>query len=86
MSDDELREYISEFRDDNLFAIAELLYRGATVEEIHEITKITAFFLEAIKRIIDMEQTLKDNAFNLEILKSAKKSSAFFRLQRTFHI
>ena len=73
MSDDELREYISEFRDDNLFAIAELLYRGATVEEIHEITKITAFFLEAIKRIIDMEQTLKDNAFNLEILKSAKK-------------
>ena len=73
MSDDELREYISEFRDDNLFAIAELLYRGATVEEIHEITKITAFFLEAIKRIIDMEQNLKDNAFNLEILKSAKK-------------
>ena len=73
MSDDELREYISEFRDDNLFAIAELLYRGATVEEIHEITKITAFFLHAIKRIIDMEQTLKENAFNLEILKSAKK-------------
>ena len=73
MSDDELRAYISEFRDDNLFAIAELLYRGATVEEIHEITKITSFFLHAIKRIIDMEQTLKDNAFNLEILKSAKK-------------
>ncbi|MBQ1186223.1 MAG: carbamoyl-phosphate synthase large subunit [Clostridia bacterium] len=73
MSDNELREYITEFRDDNIFAIAELLYRGATVEEIHEITKITAFFLEAIKRIIDMEQNLKDNAFNLEILKSAKK-------------
>ena len=73
MSDDELREYISEFRDDNLFAIAELLYRGATVEEIHEITKITAFFLEAIKRIIDMEQTLKDNKFDLKVLESAKK-------------
>ena len=73
MSDDELRTYISEFRDDNLFAIAELLYRGATVEEIHNITKITSFFLEAIKHIIDMEQTLKNNAFNLEILKSAKK-------------
>ncbi len=73
MSDDELREYIKEFRDDNIFAIAELLYRGATVEEIHEITKITAFFLEAIKRIIDMEETLKQNPFDLDTLKSAKK-------------
>jgi len=73
MSDNELREYIAEFRDDNIFAIAELLYRGATVDEIHNITKITSFFLEAIKRIIDMEETLKNNAFNLEILKDAKK-------------
>ena len=73
MSDDELKAYISEFRDDNLFAIAELLYRGATVEEIHNITKITAFFLEAIKRIIDMERSLKENPRNLEILRAAKK-------------
>ena len=73
MSDNELREYINEFRDDNIFAIAELLYRGATVDEIHNITKITSYFLEAIKRIIDMEETLKNNAFNLEILKDAKK-------------
>ncbi|MBR4973130.1 MAG: carbamoyl-phosphate synthase large subunit, partial [Clostridia bacterium] len=73
MSDDELRTYIREFRDDNLFAIAELIYRGATVEEIHEITKITAFFLEAIKRIIDMERSLKENPRNLEILRSAKQ-------------
>ena len=73
MSDDELKAYIGEFRDDNLFAIAELLYRGATVQEIHNITKITAFFLEAIKRIIDMERNLKENPRNLEILRSAKK-------------
>ena len=73
MSDDDLKEYIGEFRDDNLFAIAELLYRGATVEEIHNITKITAFFLEAIKRIIDMERSLKENPRNLDILRAAKK-------------
>jgi len=73
MTDDELRHYISEFRDDNLFAIAELLYRGATVEEIHKITQITSFFLEAIKRIIDMERSLKENPFHLETLKGAKK-------------
>ncbi len=73
MSDDEIKEYISEFRDDNIFAIAELLYRGVSVEELHEITKITAFFLEAIKNIINMETKLKDNSFNLETLKNAKK-------------
>ena len=73
MTPDELRKYISEFRDDNIFAIAELLYHGATVEEIHEITKITPFFLQAIKNIIDMEETLKTHKFDLETLRAAKK-------------
>ena len=73
MSDEDILNYISEFRDDNIFAIAESIYRGATVEQIHEITKITPFFLEAIKNIIDMEETLKKNPFDFEILKSAKK-------------
>ncbi|MBQ8321077.1 MAG: carbamoyl-phosphate synthase large subunit [Clostridia bacterium] len=73
MTDSELKEYISEFRDDNIFAIAELIYRGTTVSEIHEITKITPFFLEAIKNIVDMEEVLKAHAFDLETLKAAKK-------------
>ena len=73
MSVDELKSYISEFRDDNLFAIAELLYHGVSVEEIHEITKITSFFLEAIKNIIDMEENLKTNPQNLDVLRAAKK-------------
>ncbi|MBE6770505.1 MAG: carbamoyl-phosphate synthase large subunit [Ruminococcaceae bacterium] len=73
MSDEDILKYISEFRDDNIFAIAESLYRGATVQQIHEITKITPFFLEAIKNIIDMEETLKKNPFDFEILKTAKK-------------
>ncbi len=73
MSVDELKAYISEFRDDNIFAIAELLYHGVTVDEIHDITKITPFFLEAIKNIIDMENKLSENVFDLETLKSAKK-------------
>ncbi len=73
MSVDELRDYISEFRDDNIFAIAELLARGVTVEEVHEITKITAYFLEAIKNIVDMEETLKAHPFDIETLTVAKK-------------
>ena len=73
MSDDEIRTYISEFRDDNIFAIAELIYRGETVENIHKITQITPFFLEAIKNIVDMEERLKQNPFSLEVLTAAKK-------------
>ncbi len=73
MSDEEILSYITEFRDDNIFAIAELLYRGTTVEKLHEITAITPFFLEAIKNIIDMERTLKNNPHDLDTLKAAKK-------------
>ena len=43
------------------------------MEKIHEITQITSFFLEAIKRIVDMEETLKANVRNIEILTKAKK-------------
>ncbi|MBE5783972.1 MAG: carbamoyl-phosphate synthase large subunit [Clostridiales bacterium] len=73
MSKEELKEYISTFRSDNIFAIAELIYHGVSVEEIHEITKITPFFLEAIKRIVDMEETLKKNVRDLPTLTAAKK-------------
>jgi len=73
MTNEELLDYISEFRFDNIFAIAELLARGETVEKIHKITQITAFFLESIKRIVDMEETLKANVRDLDTLVAAKK-------------
>ena len=73
MTKEELLEYISHFRDDNIYAIAELFWHNVTVEEIHKITQITPFFLEAIKRIVDMETTLKNNVRNLDILVQAKK-------------
>ncbi len=73
MTNDELLAYISQFRDDNIYAIAELLARGVTVEKVHEVTQITSFFLDAIKRIVDMEETLKANVRDLETLTAAKK-------------
>ncbi len=73
MSDEEIMAYISTFRDDNIYAIAELLARGVSVEKVHELTQITAFFLEAIKRIVDMEETLKAHPYDLETLTAAKK-------------
>ncbi|MBQ8028414.1 MAG: carbamoyl-phosphate synthase large subunit [Clostridia bacterium] len=68
-----LYEYISVFRDDNVFAIAELMRRGEKIEKLHEVTQITAYFLEAIERIVAMEKTVSENKDNEEVLLQAKK-------------
>ncbi|MBE6958626.1 MAG: carbamoyl-phosphate synthase large subunit [Ruminococcaceae bacterium] len=73
MSVDELLAYISVFRSDNIFAIAELIYHGVSLEKIHEITQITPFFLESIKHIVDMEENLKAHTYDLPTLTAAKK-------------
>ena len=73
MSKEEMLEYVKEFHSDNIFAVAELLYHGVSVEELHEITQITSLFLESIKRIIDMEEALRGKAFDLDVLKAAKE-------------
>ena len=70
---EELLNYIKDFRDDNIFAIAELMRRGESVETIHEITKITAYFLEAVERIVAMEKKLSANVGDLDIMMHAKK-------------
>ncbi|MBR5285299.1 MAG: carbamoyl-phosphate synthase large subunit [Clostridia bacterium] len=72
MSVEEMLEYITEFRADNIFAIAELIYHGVSIEKLHEITQITPYFLETIKSIIDMEEILRERK-DAEILTEAKK-------------
>ena len=73
MSIEELLEYIKEFRSDNIFAIAELIYHGVSIEKLYEITQITPYFLEAIKNIIDMEELLRVKVRDVETLTAAKK-------------
>ncbi len=73
MSADELKEYIKEFKDDNIFAIAQLMRLGTSVAELHDITKITAYFLESIEKIVKMEKEVAANKGDIETLKAAKK-------------
>ncbi len=73
MTEQELFDYIVEFKHDNIFAIAELISRGGSLEKIHEVTKITPLFLNTIKNIIDMENELKANKNDLATLVKAKK-------------
>ena len=72
MSNEELKDYISQFRADNIFAIAELLARGVSVAEVHALTQITPYFLESVLRIVEMEENLKAHPNDLATLKAAK--------------
>ena len=72
-TDADILEYINEFHDDNAFAIAELLRRGHTVDEIAKITQITPYFLESFKKITDMEAKLAAHKKDARLLAEAKK-------------
>ena len=72
LSNEELENYIKEFKDDNIFAVSELLRRGISVDELYKITQITPYFLESIKKIVEMEVKVRENKNSLEILKEAK--------------
>ena len=49
-SDEILWKRTKEADDERLFVISELIRRGASINEIHEVTKIDLFFLTKIKR------------------------------------
>ena len=72
MGTEEILDYLGQFRDDGIFAVAELLRRGVSIEKLYEVTMITPLFLESIKKIVDMEKTLAANPGDRELLKAAK--------------
>jgi carbamoyl-phosphate synthase large subunit len=73
MATEEIKAYLSQFRDDNIFGMIELLRRGVSVEELHGITSVTELFLESLLKIVDMEKLLAGNVNDVETLRAAKK-------------
>ena len=73
MGTQELKEYTLQFKDDNIFAVTELLRRGVSVKELHDHTKITSYFLETILGIVKMERKLTENKNDVMVLREAKK-------------
>lgn len=73
MSDKEIFEHISEFKDDNIYAVFELLRRGYGIGELHKATMITPLFLEAFKNIVDTENEIKESNGEISVLKKAKE-------------
>ena len=68
-----LMDYIKIGTDDRIFAIARLLRMGESVSDIREQTCIDCFFLDKMKKIIDMENELEQGVGNRELLYQAKK-------------
>ena len=71
MSRQELFAYIAESKDDNIFAITQLIRLGVGIAELHEATKITDIFLESLARIVAMERRLTES-HDADTLRAAK--------------
>jgi len=66
---DDLEKELKEPTDKRIFAIAEAIRRGFTIEKIHKLCKVDAWFLYKIKNIIDTENKLQE--FGLDNLPAA---------------
>ena len=73
LSNEELLDLIDAHTDERLFAIAEAFRRGIDVDEIYEITKIDRLFLDKVLGIVEYEKIIKENLFDVAVLKEAKK-------------
>ena len=66
MSECELLDYIKNGTDDRIYAIAELLRLGTSVDSIAEATAIDRFFIRKLRNIVEEEKEIKDNPGDLK--------------------
>ena len=72
-SNEDLLAYIAKSPDDRIYAIAQLIRNGVSLDDIFDATQITKYFLEVLKHIVDYETVLAEHPGDQEILKTAKK-------------
>ncbi len=70
---EELLEYVKDGTEDRYHAIAQLYRLDVSTEEIFNATMITAFFLDKIRNIVEMEKTVAEKPFDAAVLKAAKE-------------
>ncbi len=70
---EELMEYITRGTDDRIYAIAQLIRLGTSLDEIADATAIDLFFLRKLRNIVEEEEELKANVDDIAVLKDAKK-------------
>lgn len=71
-----LDKELSEPSDKRIFAISQALQQGYSIEKIHELTKITKWFLYKMKNIIDLQKEISDkklNSVDYDLMKELKQ-------------
>ncbi|WP_324825055.1 carbamoyl-phosphate synthase (glutamine-hydrolyzing) large subunit [Sinanaerobacter sp. ZZT-01] len=68
----ELSTMLSVPNDQRIYALAEALRRDTTIDALHEQTEIDTWFLTALKRITDMEQTLAASPLTPKLMLEAE--------------
>ena len=74
MTVEQLLDYIKEGTDDRLYAISQLMWMGVDASLICDITQIDMFFIDKIKKIVDLEKELEASPGSVELLCEAKRS------------
>ncbi len=72
-TDQQLMDYIRIGTDDRIYAIAELVYRGADIGLVCTATQIDMLFLDKFRRIVAFEDEIKAAPGDLKVLYEAKK-------------
>lgn len=73
LSDNEIIELLGHKTDERMFVVLQALHRGISVKRIHNITKITPYFLEKFLNVVNMEKELKQaKALDEKLLRKAK--------------
>lgn len=84
VSTEELVARLHDANDERIFVVAEALRRAVAVDTITDITRIDRFFVEKIKRIVDLEQRLVTESLTQELLQDAKKAGFADRAMADF--
>ncbi len=77
MNFNDLDKELSRPTDKRIFAVAEALKQGYSIEKVHELSRITPWFLSKIKNIVDMEMKLCEHGASElpeALLREAKKA------------
>ncbi|WP_367342531.1 carbamoyl-phosphate synthase large subunit [Limosilactobacillus sp.] len=72
-SDEALEAKLVHPQDDRLFYLAEAFRRGYTLDNVHELTKITPYFLDIVQHLVKMEGQLEKAPQDVDMLKTAKR-------------
>ena len=73
---DDLDAALSAPTDKRIFAIAQAMYEGYTIDRIHELTRIDRWFLQRLHHIIDTDNRLHQvtlNELTADLLRDAKR-------------